>query len=366
MKTYLVTILALIYLLTFVKASEYNYCGPRNILFLLDQSSSVNRLCLSLYSREECERRCAILEQDVDYCTFDNFAIAKDFIKSVIQRLDVGEDRTNIGIIRFSSTDRINYDIQLGSWPSEDKELLMIAIDELPYEQGLTHTRRALEVAGEYILEANKTYGEYGSPDWLITAHNMLVVITDGASNDGKSVTGVDDPVPIAQYYRRQGIKIVTLGIGEGIDKNELERIAGNNTNSYYVDNFKQLPTLENFMDDYVTCPIEEELQIIAEPEKTTENSTIEVATNHTENIMDNQTTPSKTDSTGMIVGVTVGSICGILLILGGTFAWFKYKNRNQIKNEKLSEQIHGNVLNNPLHNGEGQFIENELYGTDI
>ncbi len=83
----------------------------------------------------------------------------------------------------------------------------MIALDDMPYERGLTHTRLAIEQAGEYILKANETYGEYGSPDWFITAHNMMVVITDGASNDGKSVTGVDDPIPIAQYYRRQGME---------------------------------------------------------------------------------------------------------------------------------------------------------------
>jgi len=363
-------------------AGQYNYCGPRNVLFLIDQSSSVNRLCLSMWDRGVCEELCEELDQHVDTCIFDYFSTQKEFVKEAAGTLDISEDRTNVGIIRFSSSDLIRYDVRLGEWPSYDQESLLDAIDPLPYEMGSTHTRLALESAGEFILHANSTYNDYGDDEWFIPVHNLIVLITDGSSNDGTNILGRDDPTPVAQYLRRQGVDIITIGIGSSVNLQELWEISGNTNHTHQVSNFELSDFTNVIYDDLcpkgildapaVTGPEAAGPEAAGVEPKPAEEETINNSTNNAIPVS-NPNNPAivdeKSDNTGAIIGAVVGTLVAVLLVASGGVIWYRNKKRNESACSKLSDDIQGgNVLQNPLHSGEGQtsFVENKLYGRSI
>ena len=61
-----------------------------------------------------------------------NFVIMKNFVKSVVQVLDIGPDRSKVGVITFSRIPYLN--IHLDDYINE-KDVLD-AIDRIPYQTG--------------------------------------------------------------------------------------------------------------------------------------------------------------------------------------------------------------------------------------
>ena len=66
----------------------------------------------------------------------DNFKVMKDFVKSVVQNLNIGPDNTKVGVITFSRYPVIR--LHLDDYT--DKTALLQAIDQVPYIAGIYTT----------------------------------------------------------------------------------------------------------------------------------------------------------------------------------------------------------------------------------
>lgn len=177
-------------------------CGtvPADIVFLLDSSGSVGSA---------------------------NFQKQLDFVKKFANTFDIGPNNVQIGVETFATTP--HHQFFMNKYPT--KPTLLNAIGSVPYQSGSTHTDLALK----YVMD-NDFKPAAGDRDHVV---NILVVMTDGQSNDRQATTTQ------ANKLHTMNIKTFAIGIGSGINHAELEHIATDAKHVFTVSNFDALNTLQ-------------------------------------------------------------------------------------------------------------------------
>lgn len=186
-----------------------------DICFLLDSSGSIN---------------------DLDPNNWDR---VKSFVNSIVDRLDIGMEKTRVGVVTFSTAAR------KGIFLNEyyEKSALQNAIRNLQYEGGTTNTSGGLwYMRTQCFSRAN---GDRPSVD------NTAIIITDG-----KSTVDAELTIPYAQQARYEGIRIIGVGITNQINMEELEAIASPPTNGFKtvitVDDFNALISFLTTLIEYI------------------------------------------------------------------------------------------------------------------
>lgn len=138
-----------------------------------------------------------------------NWDLMKDFIYSVCNAFTIGFDQTRVGIVKFSSSARIEFYLDQHYSIEEVKK----AMDRIDTFGGETN------IAGGLRLMRNDVFQTYRGdrPD----IKNIAIVITDGIANVRAETT-----VPEAEKARDEGIEIFTIGITNEVDERELREIA--------------------------------------------------------------------------------------------------------------------------------------------
>lgn len=170
---------------------------PGDLLFLIDSSGSIK-------------------SQD--------YQKMKDFMKSVISKSVVGEQDIHIGIMQYSTDQRLEF--PLNRYNTKDE--MSKAIDDIRQIGGGTHTGEAIRAVSHYF-DADRG----GRPH----VRQRLVVITDGESQDE-----VKDP---ASSVRARGVVVYAIGV---VDANttQLLEISGSQERMYAERDFDALKDLES------------------------------------------------------------------------------------------------------------------------
>ncbi|XP_049340727.1 collagen alpha-1(XII) chain isoform X3 [Astyanax mexicanus] len=182
----------------------------------------------------------------------ENFKHIRSFISAVTGAFDIGEDKSRVGVVQYSSDTRTEFTLSQYLRRAE----LLRAISSLPYKGGDTMTGDALDYLHKNIF--TETAGtRKGYP-------KVLVVITDGKS---------EDPVEnYAKKLRDSGVEIFTLGIKEA-DEEELRQMASTpyNTHVYTVPNFDLIKNVQKSLTTQVCAGVEEQLSSLASGEEVVE-----------------------------------------------------------------------------------------------
>ncbi|XP_044214882.1 collagen alpha-6(VI) chain isoform X2 [Thunnus albacares] len=170
---------------------------PGDLLFLIDSSGSIDP---------------------------NDYQKMKEFMKSVISRSDIGENKVHVGVMQFSSVQKLVF--RLNEYYSKDD--MLRAIDGMTQIGGGTDTGKAIKVLSPYFDKA-----EGGRPD----QRQRLVVITDGESQDP-----VKEP---AKELRDKKVQIYAIGV---VDANttQLLEISGLKERVYSERDFDALKDLES------------------------------------------------------------------------------------------------------------------------
>lgn len=149
-----------------------------------------------------------------------NFHYIREYVIGLISTMPIGLDKTRVGIITYNSEviERVRLD------QFDNKEDLIDAVLNIPYEGRGTKTNMALEYAVEQGLIASK--GD--RPD----VQNFVLVLTDGRATDDVSIGA---PALRAQSF------VIAIGVGKKIKESELVTIAGTKENVFMVSDFRQL-----------------------------------------------------------------------------------------------------------------------------
>ncbi|CAH1783538.1 unnamed protein product [Owenia fusiformis] len=161
--------------------------------------------------------------------TAANFTILKDFVKAVINRLDVSVDHDRVGILTFSQGTKIWFHLNRFI----TKGNLLNELDAITQEGGSTHTAEGIRVANNQMFTTSN--GDRAG------VQNVIVLVTDGMSKEG-------DPIPEAEQAKANGTIIFCVGIGPEFGPKglaELNAIA-TSPNREHVFEVKQFTDLGN------------------------------------------------------------------------------------------------------------------------
>jgi len=140
-----------------------------------------------------------------------NFRRVKKFIKSVVSSFDIGPKETQVGLIKFSS--KVHSEFDLNTYSS--KNAVLAAVDRVTYTAGGTNTHLALDQ-----LTTVSFTEEHGARPLKAGHPRVAVVLTDGKSNSpAKTVVS-------ALKTHSADITVIAVGVGKGVDVEELEVIA--------------------------------------------------------------------------------------------------------------------------------------------
>ena len=143
-----------------------------------------------------------------------NFRLGLEFIIRVCEYFDIGYSHgTRVSLIRYSTDATVIFRFNTYI----NKPDILNAIRTIPYQAGSTRTDLALFKAYNALF-GNPNNGvrpkELGVP-------RILVLFTDGMSASGPS--SLIEP---STLLRQEGVNIFVIGIGQSINKNELNIIA--------------------------------------------------------------------------------------------------------------------------------------------
>lgn len=152
-----------------------------------------------------------------------NFETQLQFVSNFSSRFFIGPDAVQIGLATFSSNPQNQFWLNTYSNLSD----VLNALQNVPYTQGGTNTAEALSFA------KNSSFTKaHGARDGI---PKVLIVLTDGQSQSPP------DTAIQAGNLHKTDIKVISIGIGSSVNKDELVTIATDPGHAFTVANFSAL-----------------------------------------------------------------------------------------------------------------------------
>lgn len=119
----------------------------------------------------------------------NNFEKAKQFVISLVHKLQISSHGTRIGIIPYHSNAEVA--VKFADVAHQTPDAMTRLIKGIPYTHGLTRTDIAIELANSQLFS--------NSGGRRIDKPNVLIVMTDGNTNPGsKSYSQVLAPLKVS------------------------------------------------------------------------------------------------------------------------------------------------------------------------
>ncbi|XP_071081371.1 collagen alpha-6(VI) chain-like [Haliotis cracherodii] len=182
---------------------------PTEIVFLLDSSSSEGSV---------------------------NFKKQLNFVSNFIDGFDISPSAVQVAVVTFSTVATNRF--FLNDYMS--KASLKSAIARIPYNSGNTHTGNGLE----FVRQTSLSQAHGARPG----SKKVVIVMTDGQSQQ-KLLTANQGIL-----LRKEGVMVISIGIGAAIDLPELAVIASDDKHMVKVSNFDNLNAIEKQIQDIVLC----------------------------------------------------------------------------------------------------------------
>ena len=152
-----------------------------------------------------------------------NYLKQKNFFKEVAKSFGLAPDHSQAAMVLFSTSASVQ--ARLGQYATTEE--FAEAVDALPFERGFTRIDRALELAATDIF-----------PEARAGVPKLALLITDGkqtALADAKDLREVSEPL------RKAGVHVLAVGIGTGVDRDELRLVTGTDDNVVVLPSFQHL-----------------------------------------------------------------------------------------------------------------------------
>ncbi|XP_067312279.1 collagen alpha-1(XII) chain isoform X8 [Pseudorasbora parva] len=182
----------------------------------------------------------------------ENFKFIRSFIGAMAGAFDIGEDKTRVSVVQYSSDTRTEFNLNT-HYRRPD---VLRAIKNLPYKGGNTMTGDAMDyLARNTFTEA--AGAREGFP-------KVAMIITDGKSQD-----------PVGEYAERLrniGVEIFVLGI-KGAEEDEMKEMAStpHSKHVYNVPNFDMINQVQKALITEVCSGVEKQLEILVHREEVVE-----------------------------------------------------------------------------------------------
>uniref|UniRef100_A0A8D1B6P2 Collagen alpha-5(VI) chain n=1 Tax=Sus scrofa TaxID=9823 RepID=A0A8D1B6P2_PIG len=177
------------------------------------------------------EKGCEDMKADIMFLVdssgsigLENFRTMKSFMKNLLAKIQIGLDKTRIGVVQFSDVTKEEFKLDTYFTQKEISD----AIERMsPIEQN-TLTGKALTSIEPYFTESK------GARSMV---RKFLILITDGEAQDD-----VRNP---AKVLRDKGVVIFAVGVFRA-NRTQLEEISGDSSLVFQVESFSDLQEIEN------------------------------------------------------------------------------------------------------------------------
>uniref|UniRef100_A0A8C7Z5B3 VWFA domain-containing protein n=1 Tax=Oryzias sinensis TaxID=183150 RepID=A0A8C7Z5B3_9TELE len=189
----------------------------------------------------------------------ENFKHIRSFIGSLAGAFDIGEDKTRVAVVQYSTDTRTEFPLNRYTRRGD----LLQAINSLPYKGGNTMTGDAID----YLIKNIFTEAAGSRKAFP----KVAMIITDGKSQD-----------PVEEHARRLrniGVEIFVLGI-KGADEDELREIAStpHAKHVYNVPNFDLIQEVQKRIITEVCSGVDDQLTSLVSGEESKSHHGFEVA----------------------------------------------------------------------------------------
>ncbi|XP_071081373.1 collagen alpha-4(VI) chain-like [Haliotis cracherodii] len=167
-----------------------------------------------------------------------NFNKQVTFVQNFVDQFDVSSTAVQFSIVVFSTAVYSQFDLDKYA----SKAALLAAIKNVKYHSGVTYTDKALR----YVHKKTLTTAHGARP----SAAKIVIVITDGQSTN-RSIT-----IRQANILHKAGVEVMAVGIGIGVNHQELAHIASDAKHVFSVTNFDALKTIQNELQQ-TTCAVQ-------------------------------------------------------------------------------------------------------------
>lgn len=150
----------------------------------------------------------------------------KNFLKAIAGTFGISQTGSRAGVVTFSyyteHSIKLNDHTDLSSFNS--------AVDKIPLMGSTTRIDKALRLSqSEMFTLANGARA--GIP-------KILILLTDGSQTQD---AGAEEPGDIADELRKDGINLLVIGIGKGVNVTELDHMAGGDGKAFTAASFDEL-----------------------------------------------------------------------------------------------------------------------------
>ena len=160
------------------------------------------------------------------------FNAQKDFVSRLFNSFTISRDKTLIGIMQYGRESMIRYEIgSILTKRQADQYLATLSIS--PNTSPGTNLLAALQDASRNLFDT-----AYGA-----RAGVMKSLLVFNNKKTGTDLYIYDD---VLTSLREQGVKITVVSIGDGVDKDELKRLASYSSSYFHVND---VPDLEFVID---------------------------------------------------------------------------------------------------------------------
>jgi len=187
-------------------------CTKGDIVFVVDQTGS-------------------IVDANPKNGSWDNWALVKNFINSVISASTVSYSATHFGLVTFGNMGVIRFNLT----DYLDPNPMKAAVNAIPSGNGQTNLYQGLNLARTVVLS--------DAANARSDVPQVIIVITDGFAN-----LNTEKTIPEAEACFAQGIKIFAVGVTGQISEPQLQAVSSppheKGTNYWTTPDFRSLSSI--------------------------------------------------------------------------------------------------------------------------
>ncbi|XP_059164367.1 collagen alpha-6(VI) chain-like [Physella acuta] len=150
-----------------------------------------------------------------------NWTKLKQFVADVVSQVTIGPNDFSVGLLTYGDAPQKAFDLNTYS----DASLISQAVNGLAFKSGATVTHKALSAVVDLNLFSSNVGGRSNAAD-------VVVLVTNGRSSSQS------DAVKSADVFKKQGVKIITLGVGGKTLFDEMNALASTADDVILVDSF--------------------------------------------------------------------------------------------------------------------------------
>ena len=198
-------------------------CCFRNILGAFGISQYTNYFSALVKCRSEFEVGFVI---DSSASLFRDYQKEKEFVKNFVSLFEITKAGNRAGAVIFS--DRAELMMKLSDFVSSQS--FNRAVDDLPLLGGTTRIDMGLKKAFSDLFSVDNGMRPRAS--------KLLVLLTDGKQSPDSDIAS---PYEAMRPFHEEGIKVIVIGIGPKVDKDELMSLVTDRKHFYHAKDFDEL-----------------------------------------------------------------------------------------------------------------------------